>query len=62
LRSKQTLEKPSIKIKTDKEDYFEGEVINGSVKLDVKREFGEFVLKIQFVKEENYVLFTQEGD
>jgi len=54
--------KPKLKLKTDKEDYFEGDIINGQVKLGIKRDFGEFFLQIKLIKEESYVLFNKGGD
>ena len=51
-----------IVIKLDKEDYYEGETIMGTVRLHLHKETKPFLLRLCVIYEEHYVLFNEDGD
>lgn len=54
--------KPKITIKLEKEEYYEGETIQGSVNLKFERNFKDFSVLISLIYEEHYVMFNDNGD
>eukprot|EP00347_Sterkiella_histriomuscorum_P009509 403340939 len=53
---------PKFTIRTDRDEYYQEEVIYGSVRLKFDRHFKDFVTRLAFVYEENYVLFDEKTE
>lgn len=53
---------PDIKLKSNKEEYYEGESVKGELKLTLKHVMKEFHIRVQIVKEESYVIYNEEGE
>ncbi|CDW71066.1 UNKNOWN [Stylonychia lemnae] len=55
-------DEPKIIIKTDREEYYQDEVVQGSVRMKFDRNYKDFITKLAFIYEENYVLFDEKTE
>jgi len=57
----QEIEDVSLHIKLDKDEYYENEVINGTVVMRFARDMSDFTLKLSLSYTEQFTLFNDEG-
>ena len=53
---------PQMTIKVDREEYYENENVNGSVRIRVSKDVKDFIIRINLTYEEHYVVFNETGD
>lgn len=53
---------PKFSIRVDRDEYYQEETIYGSVRLKFNRHYKDFITRLAFIYEENYVLFDEKTE
>ena len=53
---------PKVMVKCDRDDYYEGETVHGTVRIKFAKEIKNFTLRISVIYQEGYVLFNETGE
>ena len=56
------IEDPKIHIKVPKDEYYENELILGTLKIDYNRHYKDFIVRLAVIYEESFVLFNEKTE